>query len=140
MLFPSHWTAGDTQPEINIVFSAQKSRSSFVKSNNTDRYATLLQRRMKDMDALDAQSAESRGPVELDQHSVGRLSRMDAIQAQAMARQTHRRRAVEKRRINLPLRCIVKGKYRWCERCGEAIPKAPLDIAPTATLCVACAL
>lgn len=110
-----------------------------MNSDTTDRYATLLQRLKQDLDALDAQSAESRGPVALDQQSVGRLSRMDALQAQAMAKETHRRRAVETRRINLALRRIEEGDFGWCERCGEAIPEARLDIDPTATLCVACA-
>ena len=40
----------------------------------------------------DAQSSEqARQPVELDQTSVGRLSRMDALQDQAMALETDRR-------------------------------------------------
>ena len=38
-------------------------------------------------------SAESRQPVELDQSRVGRLSRMDALQGQALAPDISRRRA-----------------------------------------------
>jgi DnaK suppressor protein len=139
MLFPLHRTAGDPQSYPNIGFSAQKSRSSFVNTAIKDRYAALLQRRKKELATLDAQSAESRGPVELDQQSVGRLSRMDAMQSQAMAKETHRRRALELRRINIALRRIAEDEFGWCERCGEAIPEGRLDIDPTATLCVSCA-
>ena len=41
---------------------------------------------------LSAVSAEGRRPVELDQQSVGRLSRMDALQVQAMAMAVETRR------------------------------------------------
>ncbi|MFT4793281.1 MAG: DnaK suppressor protein [Paracoccaceae bacterium] len=139
MLFPSHWTARNLQPYPNIVFSARKSRSSFVNSHIMKRYAALLRRRLQDLEALDAQSAESRGPVELDQQSVGRLSRMDAMQAQAMAQETHRRRVLEMRRIGLALRRIEDDDFGWCGRCGEAIPEGRLEIDLAATLCVTCA-
>ncbi|WP_433948574.1 hypothetical protein [Brevundimonas diminuta] len=40
---------------------------------------------LAELESLDALTDESRKPVELDQQSVGRLSRMDALQQQAMA-------------------------------------------------------
>ncbi len=42
--------------------------------------------------AADAETEGERAPVELDQQTVGRLSRMDALQVQAMALETSRRR------------------------------------------------
>ena len=46
---------------------------------------------MAALDQLRTQARDSRAPVQLDQQSVGRLSRMDAMQQQAMniANETH---------------------------------------------------
>jgi hypothetical protein len=55
----------------------------------------LLARRAE-LDREDASNADSRNTVELQQDSVGRLSRMDAMQQQAMAQATERRRVAER--------------------------------------------
>lgn len=78
-------------------------------------------------------------PVELDQTAVGRLSRMDALQVQAMAVETERRRTVELARIAAALQRFEAGDYGHCVKCGEEIPLRRLDIDPTAALCVGCA-
>ena len=52
---------------------------------------TLLAKRQELTDLLNA-SADDAAPVELDQTQQGRLSRMDALQQQAMAAETQRRR------------------------------------------------
>ena len=58
----------------------------------------LLARRVELQAVMDSAS-DSAKPVELDQTRVGRLSRMDALQGQAMAKETERRRGVELQRI-----------------------------------------
>ena len=66
----------------------------------------LLARR-EELQALAATAEESRRPVELDQSRVGRLSRMDALQDQAMALETERRRKIELRRSPIgPRTCL----------------------------------
>ncbi|MCH8167338.1 MAG: TraR/DksA family transcriptional regulator [Proteobacteria bacterium] len=89
--------------------------------------------------AADAQTEGERAPVELDQQAVGRLSRMDALQVQAMALETSRRRAVELRRIAAALARIDEGDYGACLECGEEIAVRRLELAPAAPLCIACA-
>lgn len=89
--------------------------------------------------ALDARSEADRRPVTLDQQSVGRLSRMDALQVQAMAQETRRRRQRELTRIAAALALIEEGEFGWCRKCGEAISDARLEIDPAAPLCVDCA-
>ena len=89
--------------------------------------------------AADAQTEGERAPVELDQQAVGRLSRMDALQVQAMALETSRRRAVELRRIAAALARIDEGEYGYCAECGEEIALRRLELAPAAPLCIACA-
>jgi DnaK suppressor protein len=84
-------------------------------------------------------TADERRPVELDQASVGRLSRMDALQMQAMAQATGRRREVEIARIEATLKRIDDGDHGWCVQCGEAIAPKRLAADPTVPTCIDCA-
>ena len=63
-----------------------------------------LHSRLAELREFDAATVESRKPVQLDQQSVGRLSRMDAIQQQAMAHAVRHRREMERQRIIEALR------------------------------------
>ena len=89
--------------------------------------------------ATEAEHAGDEAPVELDQARMGRLSRMDALQIQAMNKETGRRRRQLLRDIDLALERMERGEYGRCRECGEAIAEARLAIQPTARLCVDCA-
>ena len=78
-------------------------------------------------------------PVELDQTRVGRLSRMDAMQAQAMSLEAKRRREVELQRINSALERIKNNDYGKCLACNEPIAIARLEFDPSTSLCIICA-
>ena len=82
---------------------------------------------------------DARDTVTLDQQSVGRLSRMDALQQQAMAQATERQRALELHKIDIALKRIAGGDYGFCDSCGEDIAPKRLEIDPAATLCIKCA-
>lgn len=43
-----------------------------------------------ELEAISSMAADARAVVELDQQAVGRLSRMDALQGQAMAQASER--------------------------------------------------
>lgn len=90
-------------------------------------------------DALLETSASGTETVELDQSRQGRLSRMDALQAQAMSVETARRREQTLARIAAALRRIEEGEYGWCSDCGEPIARRRLKIDPAAPQCIACA-
>ena len=105
-----------------------------MDSTTKNRYRDLLKTRLSE--ALS--NADSRNIVALDQTSVGRLSRMDAIQQQAMANATHARREAEGRQINAALRRLEDDEFGYCEACGEDIPEARLVLSPTACKCVSC--
>ena len=100
--------------------------------------ARLLARRAE-LEEEDRISAEARAPVSLQQDSVGRLSRMDAIQQQAMAQAGQRRRLAEQGRIAAALQRLKEGEWGWCVTCGEGIAKARLEHDPSAAQCVRCA-
>ena len=85
------------------------------------------------------QSADSRAPVILDQTSVGRVSRIDAMQVQAMAIEAERRRAIEEKRIERALERLDTGGYGECATCGEDIAPARIDFDPAVAVCIDCA-
>jgi DnaK suppressor protein len=102
-------------------------------------FATLLvQKRTALLEARE-NGAESAKIVELDQSRVGRLSRMDAMQDQAMSIETNRRREIELRQIEAALGRISSGDYGKCLMCGEEITHARLAYSPEASLCLKCA-
>ncbi|WP_170564529.1 TraR/DksA family transcriptional regulator [Ruegeria atlantica] len=82
---------------------------------------------------------EAQAVVELDQQAVGRLSRMDALQNQAMAKAQQANRDIETRRLTAALTRIDDGEFGYCEDCGEGIPVARLNLDPAASKCVSCA-
>ena len=98
----------------------------------------LLARRAE-LDEEDRISADARAPVALDQDSVGRLSRMDAMQVQSMALAAEKRRKGERARIEAALQRIADEEWGWCVTCGEEIAPARLDHDPSVAQCVACA-
>ena len=82
---------------------------------------------------------ESSKPVELDQCTVGRLSRMDAIQAQQMSLGSEQRRQIKLRQIDAALHRIDSKDYGECFICGEEIDLRRLQADPTHTRCLDCA-
>lgn len=82
---------------------------------------------------------EARRPVELDQQAVGRLSRMDALQEQAMQFETERRRQQTLSRIEAALKRIDEDEFGYCIACGEEIDIRRLENDPTLATCVKCA-
>jgi len=98
-----------------------------------------LEHERDDLAAASAATAEDRAPVVLDPQSVGRLSRMDALQIQAMAVATEARRQDRRQIIEAALRRLDDGEYGYCLRCDEDIPVKRLAIDPAVTRCVDCA-
>ena len=84
-------------------------------------------------------AAGSAAPVELDQQVQGRLSRMDAIQGQAMAQATIERRRVEISQIDAAFRRMKEGEFGYCVACGEEIAAKRLELNPAIARCIVCA-
>ena len=92
-----------------------------------------------EIETVVATGEESAAIVELDQSKVGRLSRMDAMQAQAMAQASGQRRVAMLRNIDAALRRIDDGSYGLCIDCEEPINPRRLEFDPTVLRCVDCA-
>ena len=113
----------------------------FTKMNETElsNFRALIDTRLAELVEEDARGAAGKATVELDQQSVGRLSRMDALQNQAMAKATDARRAAERARLTAALVRMDEGEFGYCEDCGEEIATGRLRLDPAATRCVDCA-
>ncbi|KIC37611.1 TraR/DksA family transcriptional regulator [Leisingera sp. ANG-M7] len=95
--------------------------------------------RLAELAAEDARGADAQEVVELDQQMVGRLSRMDALQMQAMAKAQGARRQLETQRLQAALARMDEGEYGFCEDCGEDIALKRLQLDPAALMCISCA-
>ncbi len=78
--------------------------------------------------------------VELDQAMVGRLSRMDAMQHQEMAKAQKRRAQIRLQRVELCLQQIAENdsQFGQCDDCLEPIPYPRLCELPDSECCVPC--
>lgn len=98
-----------------------------------------LYERLIELNEIAETGDDAAKPVELDQTRVGRLSRMDAMQSQAMSIEVKRRREIELLRINTALGRIEEGIYGECLECTETISAARLEFDPSTPLCINCA-
>ncbi len=110
--------------------------SALEASQIRELHADLEAIRDRLRDFLDGSVAASR-PVDLDE-PIGRLSRMDAMQQQSMARAN--RTAAEQRlqRVEAALRRLSDDTYGDCLRCDEPVVFERLEVQPEATLCIEC--
>ena len=77
--------------------------------------------------------------VELDQTTVGRLSRMDALQYQEIAKASVWLSDLALMQIRAALARIENDEFGICQDCGQAIALSRLRVDPTAVLCISCA-
>jgi DnaK suppressor protein len=97
-----------------------------------------LQAKKQELEAQLISSDIDTKPVTLDQQSVGRVSRIDAIQQQQMALASQQQSMLSLKRIELALRRIDSAEYGYCLQCEEPIAFARLQAQPFASLCIDC--
>jgi len=110
-----------------------------LSDKNLSHFKSLLLKQRAELLEADETGEQAEEIVELDQTRVGRLSRMDAMQAQAMSLETGRRRRQHLLDINAALKRLKDMDYGDCFECGEFITPARLTADPTATHCIGCA-
>ncbi|WP_163558700.1 TraR/DksA C4-type zinc finger protein [Halomonas sp. NO4] len=104
-----------------------------------DAVVTRLHDLREELQAESEASRSTRDTVMLDQTAVGRLSRMDALQGQVMAKAEEERRQLALKRITAALVRIERGEYGECIECGEWIGKKRLEWDPLVLKCIDCA-
>ena len=119
-----------------------------IKTRYTERIVMdqqLLSKFQKQLETMRVELRESledktgsTAPVELDT-SIGRLSRMDAIQSQQMALGLKARQQQALLRVENALKAISNGTYGRCRGCIELIALERLEAQPDAVVCVKCA-
>ena len=114
-------------------------RGLIIEAMNVETMRAKLLALRSELEAVAATGDASAEVVELDQSKVGRLSRMDAMQAQAMAQASTQRREQMLRQITAALGRIDRDDYGDCQSCDEPINEKRLDFDPTAILCIDCA-
>lgn len=78
--------------------------------------------------------------VTLDQSAMGRVSRIDALQSQEMAKAAHRRARSRLERVEAAMSRFddEPEDYPWCPECGEGIGLGRLMAVPESIFCVRC--
>jgi len=104
-----------------------------------DKFRQLLQQQRNELKNSLELAQGSLQTVELDQTSVGRVSRGEALQSQSMAQETTRLKQQQLRDISMSLSLIESGDYGYCNICDQEIDPQRLNINPTAIMCVPCA-
>lgn len=104
-----------------------------------DAMRVWLERRREELLQREQLGREARETVVLDQSRVGRLSRMDALQGQAMAQETDRRRKAELQRVEAALQRLDSDDYGYCRTCDEEISKKRVELDPAVAVCIDCA-
>ena len=110
-----------------------------MKQSDIDRFRQQLMDSLHALEVENARGAEGQKTVELDQQSVGRLSRMDALQSQAMAKAGQQRRNANQLRIKAALARMDEEEFGYCIDCGEEIAHKRLELDPTIPTCISCA-
>lgn len=112
---------------------------SDAQQRRVEKFQPRLKQMLADLRALRDSRSEDRAAVQLDQQSVGRLSRMDALQVQQMALAADHQRQVQFSRIRRALSHKDQGEFGDCTEGGSEIPDGRLEAAPSAHLCFGCA-
>lgn len=110
-----------------------------LTSEQTEELEELLLRALAKLEESMELTEEAARPVELDQTAVGRLSRMDSLQNQAMSSNLQDRERDRLAGIVAALKRIEDGTYGVCRECGEPIQYGRLLVVPEAATCSACA-
>ena len=92
-----------------------------LKKDLIDKFKLSLKEELKEIKILSEKTELNRAPVILDQQSVGRMSRMDAIQQQNMniASETNRKKRIIQ--IEATLKRIHENDFGFCISCGLEI-------------------
>ncbi|MFT6302372.1 MAG: DnaK suppressor protein [Granulosicoccus sp.] len=98
-----------------------------------------INHQLKILETLEETAHDATKTVTLDQSMVGRLSRMDALQGQAMAKATGHRRQLKLVQLRNALKRIDEGSFGKCIECLEYIDPRRVAHNPAVALCLRCA-
>ena len=103
----------------------------------TQHYQKKLEDTLQEIEKYLAKSEASAEAVAPDK-SLGRLSRMEAMQDQQLILEARRRKKMQKVSVQSALQRMDNGQYGSCIFCGNLIPEERLEVAPESSSCVNC--
>lgn len=109
-----------------------------LSTGNLQQLRDLLLQSQSELEQQLNISRMAAGVVKLDQTTVGRVSRVDAMQQQSMAVSTREMALKRLKKVKLALKNLEEECYGYCERCDEDIPVKRLLAQPEANLCLIC--
>ncbi len=109
-----------------------------LTEDQKDEIRRLLEKEVAKLERSIQISGKSAKPVRLDQQSVGRLSRMDALQNQGMAQRLQARDGERLTRLLEALDRLDAGELGVCANCGEEIAYGRLEVFPETEVCGGC--
>ncbi|MBD0320518.1 MAG: TraR/DksA C4-type zinc finger protein [Gemmatimonadetes bacterium] len=110
-----------------------------LRPEQVDTIRTELLRTLTKLERSLKISGESARPRDLEQDTVGRLSRIDALQTQGLTKTLAERERAQLAQVVDALRRIEEGSYGSCNACGGAIPFERLLVFPETRACTTCA-
>jgi DnaK suppressor protein len=110
---------------------------SVLEPERIEHFRELLKSTKSSAEALLQQTAGG-AKIETSGSAIGRLTRMDAIQMQAMSQMSRQQLQVRLQQIDAALRAMERGTYGSCRNCDEPIGLARLEALPEAPFCVYC--
>lgn len=99
---------------------------------------SIIETRSAEIETFLAQDDPESKPVAPDV-AIGRLSRLDSMQAQQMNLAQQRRQREELEHLHSALERMDKGAYGTCAYCLSPIAYERLEAMPDAVVCVSCA-
>jgi len=126
----SRWRAG--APRVKPGAMSQLTEAQIAE------FRDELVRQLAKLEASMIVTDEAMKPVQLDQTAVGRLSRMDSLQSQSMAKGLRERETVRLALIQEALGRVAAGTYGVCTTCGAGIAAERLFVFPESGTCVGC--
>ncbi|WP_033402952.1 TraR/DksA family transcriptional regulator [Endozoicomonas elysicola] len=111
---------------------------STLKPEQSEHLIKLLKQRKQTLMETIAQSDQSAQPVKLDQQAFGRVTRVDALQQQSMAKASLEQSKQQLRQVLMALARFESGDYGYCLECDRPIQFARLEIRPESSLCIDC--
>ena len=97
----------------------------------------MLQNSLEEIEEYLVNTKESAEAVSPDK-SLGRLSRMEAMQDQQLILEARRRKKMQKVAVLSALQRIANDQFGTCVFCGKPIAPERLEVAPESSTCVSC--
>lgn len=110
-----------------------------MSDHDVEQVRIRLEKILAELVDANSSAKQAAATVDLDQSRVGRLSRMDALQNQAISQSALSMRKQEIQQTKSALLRLDSGDYGLCVICDEVIDPRRLDHNPAAAMCIVCA-